>query len=223
MKWITLALMVSLAFAQEAKREVREVKAIGCVRKGVEGGCLLLRTLDGQTTYNIYATPRPEVDRVITIEGRPHTGPTSCMEGVAVDVTKWELSDQKCTEASMAERPWDIIRELKSGTELRIFKRGSLAPILAAMDDATDDRLLVVVKNEQMAIERNDIDRIDARPRSSRLTKESHTVNDAANGPTSVGPQPLGSRMSAPGGSQSTSIGVGTKPEFETIYRRAAK
>ena len=217
MKWIGFLAVVSIGLAQEGKKEVQEVKAIGCVRQGVEAGCLLLRTMDGKTTYNIFATPRPELETVIAIEGKPHRGPTACMEGIAIDVTKWERTDQKCSEAA-AEKPWDKVKELRSGTELRIYKKG--LPILAVMDEATDDRLLVVVKNEQMAIDRDDIERVDARPRPpSRFTKETRTTTDTT-GPTSVGPQARGSRPGAPGSSSGASYGLGSKPDFETVYRR---
>ena len=92
----------SLAFqaprqVQNKKQEVREVKATGCVRRGVEGGCLLLKTLDGKTTYNILANPRPEPDIVITIEGKPFRGVTACMEGLAITVTKWAPTGEKCS------------------------------------------------------------------------------------------------------------------------------
>jgi hypothetical protein len=219
MKWIGLLVMVSLGLAQEGKKEVQEVKAIGCVRRGVEAGCLLLKTLDGKTTYNIFATPRPEPDTVITIEGKAHRGPTACMEGIAIDVTKWEVSDQKCSTAAV-DKPWDKVEALKSGTELRIYKKGGGAPILAVMDEATDDQLLVVVKNEQVAIDRDNIDRVDARPvrAGGRVTKETRTTTDT--GPTSVGPQPQGTRASGAGDGTNTSYSVGSRPDFETVYRR---
>ena len=95
---LVLMVLVSILPAQDRKKEVREVKAIGCVRQGVEGGCLLLRTLDGQTTYNIFATPRPEPGIVITIEGTEFRGVTACMEGLPITVTKWEATGEKCTE-----------------------------------------------------------------------------------------------------------------------------
>lgn len=94
----------SLAFSeapqqvQEKKKEVREVKATGCVRRGVEGGCLLLKTLDGKTTYNIFANPRPEPGIVINIEGTEFRGVTSCMEGMAITVSKWTATGEKCQE-----------------------------------------------------------------------------------------------------------------------------
>ena len=225
MKWIGLFLLVSLGLAQPAKKDDgREVKAIGCVRKAVEGGCLLLRTLDGATTYNIFATPAPPIDTVITIDGKPHHGPSACMEGIAIDVAKWEPSDQKCTQASLAVKPWDHVRELKTGTELRIIKRGGSGPILAQMDEADNERIVVIIRNEQIAIDRDDIDRLDARrPGGGRITRDTRVTNDTDSRPGSVGPQPQYTRPGGPGGSVSSSYGVGSGPGFETIYQRPAK
>jgi hypothetical protein len=95
---LVLMVLVSMLHAQDRKKEVREVKAIGCVRQGVEGGCLLLKTLDGKTTYNIFARPRPEPGIVITIEGTEFRGVTACMEGLPITVTKWEATGEKCSE-----------------------------------------------------------------------------------------------------------------------------
>ena len=95
---LLLLMLVSILPAQDRKKEIREVKATGCVRQGVEGGCLLLRTLDGKNTYNIFATPRPEPGIVITIEGTEFRGVTACMEGIPITVTKWEATGEKCKE-----------------------------------------------------------------------------------------------------------------------------
>ena len=95
---LILAVLASILPAQDKKKEVREVKAIGCVRQGVEGGCLLLKTLDGDTTYNIFANPKPEVGIVINIEGTDFRGVTACMEGIPITVTKWEATGETCKE-----------------------------------------------------------------------------------------------------------------------------
>jgi len=95
---LILTVLASILPAQDRKKEVIEIKAIGCVRPGVEAGCLMLKTLDGQTTYNIFANPRPEVGTVINIEGTPFRGVTSCQEGTPVTVTKWEATGEKCKE-----------------------------------------------------------------------------------------------------------------------------
>jgi hypothetical protein len=101
---LAAAASVALVFAQstqkspERKRELREVKATGCVRQGVEGGCLVLKTLDGKTTYNIFANPKPEPGIVINVEGTQFRGVTTCMEGLPITVTKWEATGEKCKD-----------------------------------------------------------------------------------------------------------------------------
>ena len=87
------------------------------------------------------------------------------------------------------------------------------------MDEATDENLAVVNKNEQMAIPKEQIDRIDYRPVKPRVTKESKTT--ASNGTEAKPPAP-GPYQNAPGPSSSTSttVSIGSKPDFETIYRR---
>jgi hypothetical protein len=83
--------------APDHKSELREVKATGCTIRGAEAGCLLLKTLDGKTTYNIFAEdPKPDTGIVIIIEGKPHEGSTTCKQGIAVDVTRWESTGEKC-------------------------------------------------------------------------------------------------------------------------------
>ena len=72
--------------------------------------------------------------------------------------------------AMAADDPWVKVRDLKSGAELRVYKKGSPQPVLAKMDQLTDENLIVVVKTEQVAIAREQIDRIDYRPAKSRIT-----------------------------------------------------
>jgi hypothetical protein len=105
---------------------------------------------------------------------------------------------------------WTKVKTLKTGAELRVFKKGSLQPIAALMADLTDDNLIVLVKKTETAIPKDQIDRIDARPSSgSRITKETTTKD-------SVGPD--GAQTS----STSTGYSFGGKPDFETVYRRSA-
>lgn len=108
--------------------------------------------------------------------------------------------------AFAGEDAWVKVRELKSGTELRIQKRGSTQPLLAQMGDATEENLVVIVKNEQVAIPKEQIDRIDYRPikPGGRATKESR---EEVKGTSS---------------SVTSGISIGSKPDFETIYRRTA-
>jgi len=123
--------------------------------------------------------------------------------------------------AFAADNPWAKVKDLKTGTELRIYKVGGKQPILAKMDELTDESLVVVVKNEQTAIPKEEIDRIDYRPPQTgrRTTKESKTTTTDL--PEPVGPRP-NRGASVPGTSSSSSVNVGSKPDFETIYRRTS-
>ena len=122
-----------------------------------------------------------------------------------------------------ADNPWNKVKELRTGTELRIFKVGGKAPILATMDEADDERLVIVIKKEQQAIEKDQIDRIDYRPTKSsdhRVTTETRTTTETPG--QTAGPMPQGN-SSGVGPNTSTSSSVnfgGGKADFETIYRR---
>jgi hypothetical protein len=124
--------------------------------------------------------------------------------------------------AFAADNPWAKVKDLKTGTELRIFKIKAKQPMLAKMDELTDESLVVIVKNEQTAIPKEEIDRIDYRPpqTGSRLTKESKTTT-TTDLPEPVGPRPTPG-ASVPGMSSSSGVSVGSKPDFETIYRRSS-
>ncbi len=122
-----------------------------------------------------------------------------------------------------ADNPWTKVKELKTGTELRIFKIGAKQPILATMDEATDERLVIVVKKEQTAIDKDQIDRIDYRPlkTSGRVNTETRTTNEPPG--QTAGPAPRGSGSGGPSTSTSNSVSFGSKPDFETIYRRRSQ
>ena len=119
--------------------------------------------------------------------------------------------------AFAADNPWDKVRALKTGTELRIFKREAKQPVLASMDEANDERIVVVVKNEQLAIPKSDIDRIDYRPLKTggKFTKQtSSTYEESRDKVASPQGHP------GPSSSSSSSLTLNSKPDFETIYRR---
>jgi len=123
--------------------------------------------------------------------------------------------------ANTADDPWTKVKAIKSGNELRVYKKGSTQPLLVKMDDATDERLLVVNKNEQTSIAKEDIDRIDARPTNKRaVTKEvKETTGDSNSDPRSAIPGPQPNRP-GPTSSSSTTFSTGGKPDFVTVYRR---
>jgi hypothetical protein len=118
-----------------------------------------------------------------------------------------------------AEDVWSKVKALRTGTEIRVYKKGSMQPVLAQMDELTDENLVVLVKKTQTAIPKEQIDRIDARPMAaSRVVKET-TTKETYPDAKSAGPAPQ-KGPDVPGSSTSTSISLGSKPDFETVYRR---
>ena len=110
-----------------------------------------------------------------------------------------------------------LMQELKSRSELRIYKKGAREPLMATLDEVNEDRILIVVKNEQMSIPKEDIDRLDARPsgkNTSKMVKET-TVKTTEPDYT---PHPPGG-VNVPGESYNTSVSRsgGSKPDFETV------
>ena len=113
-----------------------------------------------------------------------------------------------------AEDEWAKVKALKTGAEIRVFKKGSMQPVMAQMDELTDENLVVLVKKTQTAIPKDQIDRIDARPTGgSRVTKETTTKETYPDPKSASGPE-------VPGTSTSTSVSIGSKADFETVYRR---
>ena len=123
-----------------------------------------------------------------------------------------------------ADDPWAKLKALKTGSELRVYKRGAAQPLLVKMDELTDDHLVVIDKNAQTAIPRDQIDRVDSRPTGkSRITKETTTkVTDGVGDPKAVipGPQQQGNPGPSTTTSTNTGFSIGPKPDFETVYRR---
>jgi hypothetical protein len=124
------------------------------------------------------------------------------------------------TAAVCADDPWTAVIKLKSGTEIRVLKKGSMQPVLGKFDEANGERLLLVVKNEQVAIPKDQVDRVDARNAQpgGRVKVEGKTTTDdpqAAKEPAvGMNAQPVA------GTSVTSGVSIGGKPEFETVYRR---
>ncbi len=83
---------VALA-AQEPTKPVTQnmVKGTGYVEAGVEAGCKVLKDAKTGVLYNLFFSSKdqPTLGTAITFEGTVHEGPTTCMEGKAVNVSSW--------------------------------------------------------------------------------------------------------------------------------------
>lgn len=117
-----------------------------------------------------------------------------------------------------AENSWTSVKDLKGRSELRIYTKGAREPVSATFDEANDDRVVVVVKNKQVAIAKDDIDRIDARPPATARKMNVEKTEKATD------PDPRQERHGQPavaGGTTSSNVSFGgSKGEFETIYQR---
>lgn len=124
-----------------------------------------------------------------------------------------------------ADDPWAKVKELKSGSELRVWKKGASQPVEAVYDDLSEENLLVILKNTQTAIPKDGIDRIDARALAKKeKPKVESSVKREINQPTAVAAPPRDQRSrSIPGDSTSASTSVSWgKANFETVYQRSA-
>ena len=83
---------------QKQRVEIQEVRATGCVRRATDSRCLLLETLDGSATYSFTAAPKPQLNSVITIQGKSHEGRGSCRQGIPLDVSDWEPTGEMCVQ-----------------------------------------------------------------------------------------------------------------------------
>ena len=118
-----------------------------------------------------------------------------------------------------ADDPWAKIKALASGGEVRIVKKGTAQPFIAQLDETTNESIVVVLKNQQVAIPKEDILRIDYRPavKGPKMVKETRTkTNEAPTGPKPI-PGPVA--PNGPSSSSSTSISSAPKGDFETVYR----
>jgi len=81
------------------------IETSGCVEHGVEAGCLVLKTAEGDSyTLFIQGSKKPEPTMAITIRGTKHAGPTMCMQGTPVDVESWTQIPQQCPAVSAGKK-----------------------------------------------------------------------------------------------------------------------
>jgi hypothetical protein len=95
--FVCLAATVSTQSQDAASGMKHTVTSAGCVKAGVEAGCLVLSETKTKKTYNLFfADKKPDIDTAISFEGTVHHGPTTCMQGTPVDVTKWTNIRLQC-------------------------------------------------------------------------------------------------------------------------------
>jgi hypothetical protein len=90
-------ILVSLiwASAAEAQRQPPRINFSGCVRPGVERGCLMVHS--GHVLFDVTgARPRPGLNRWIAGYGTRDNGMTTCQQGVRLRAIRWHYVRRLC-------------------------------------------------------------------------------------------------------------------------------
>ena len=116
------------------------------------------------------------------------------------------------------EDPWIKVRELAKGAELRIYKTGEKQPVAARFDSLSQDSLIVVRKNAQVAMAKDLVERVDCRPADSggRIATDTRRV-------VGTKEESLTGRSkdtTLPPRSTSSSVRIQPRRGFETVYQR---
>lgn len=89
----------------EAAAAGKTVTGSGCVEAGVEAGCLVLKDEKSGTLYNLFFKSNPPaINTAIRFSGTVHDGPTTCMQGIAVDVKQFTKLKTGCSASSMEKK-----------------------------------------------------------------------------------------------------------------------
>jgi hypothetical protein len=99
---IACALSGMTFYAHAQAKVATVIKGAGCVEAGVEAGCLVVNNAGDKKTYNLLfgSGKKPTVGMAITFQGSVHSGPTTCMQGTPVNVTKWTQTKMMCPKPS---------------------------------------------------------------------------------------------------------------------------
>ena len=124
-----------------------------------------------------------------------------------------------------AEDAWTKVKELKSGSEVRILKVGSKEAVIGKFDEADEERLVLVVKNTQIAIAKGDVISLEARPMAaSKVMTVTHMKNTDPAAELAKPKVPDPSSPATPAlSSSSSTVSFGSKPGYELVYRKGGR
>ncbi len=90
--WGCLMAVGQSASGSSSTAKGKTVHKAGRVEAGVEGGCLLVRDTRDYKLYHVLfgKGAKPKAGEEISFRGTLHDGPTTCMEGIPVDVSAWK-------------------------------------------------------------------------------------------------------------------------------------
>jgi hypothetical protein len=118
-----------------------------------------------------------------------------------------------------ADNPWLKVQQLPNRSELKIYLKGDKSPMNAILADTSNDAIVVVTKDKQLTVHKEEIDRLDARPPAK--ASKAHVTTTSKQIDPDYTPQPGPGHTALPTTSSSSSLSFGSnKGEFKTVYRR---
>lgn len=121
--------------------------------------------------------------------------------------------------ADSPKEDWRTVMAIPSGMELRIFKTDGTPPIVALMDEANDERIVIVIKNEQQAVYRSEIERVESRAKEAGRTTRQTWVSK--NQGDKNAPTPYTSKNTpGPATTVSNKVTFGSKTPYALVYQR---
>ena len=98
----------------------------------------------------------------------------------------WKLAAlwMACAIAWGAEASWQKVKDLKIGSDIRVFRKDATMPVSGKSGGVTDDKLIIMIKKHQVSIDKADIDHIDYHPSWKAEKTESHSVVTEGTGTT---------------------------------------
>lgn len=121
--------------------------------------------------------------------------------------------------STAADDPWAKVKDLKSGTAIRVVRTGEKSAVEAEFLDLTDERLILAIKKTQTSILREEIDRIEARASQKSYQRDSKVTNTDPNQQLA---RPTPGRPVTPPLQSSGSGVTFTRPGYELVYHKTA-
>ena len=94
-----ILLLTNPAFAQQGQTAGQRVKVLGCVSRGIEIGCLIIKDRVTGQTYQINTAkpaPNPARNRVIDLIGQVTSAVDFCQQGPVLSKITWHYIRRRC-------------------------------------------------------------------------------------------------------------------------------
>jgi hypothetical protein len=104
--FMTTSLALAMAAQEQVQSAAKPIVGAGCVKAGVETGCLLLKDTKTKTLYNLFFTgDKPTPGAAIQFTGTAKVGVNTCMQGKPVDVKEWKPIRMHCPAPTDNKKP----------------------------------------------------------------------------------------------------------------------